>query len=224
VHGLIAVRHEGKRGCGWRKVGGIYLVGADLALPCGRLPIPLTTCPCCGSGFKPSRGWTWVDADRLILTVKDVKCRAPVGLCRACIITRIAGGEEIIGQAGLLWIGEQFYPTPEHFTREAAEMGISRRIASVPNEFKVGKTWVLMAHRKALTHFRGFQGIGPGDDRPAGLTPPEFTPGIFRIWKPERIEIVVDGTEEDEVIEGYLKRGLSPIKVERIEAQKEMPL
>jgi hypothetical protein len=163
-----------------------------------------------------------VDADRLILTVKDVKCRAPEDLCGACIVTRIAGGDAVIGQAGLLWIGEQFYPTPEHFTREAAEMGISRRIASVPNEFKVGYTWVLMAHRKAITHIVTPQ--SPDDQRPNLPSELVSVPGIFRIWKPERIEIVVDGTEEDEVIEGYLKRSLLPVKVERLEAQPELDL
>jgi hypothetical protein len=40
-------------------------------------------------------------------------------------------------------------------------------------------------------------------------------PGIFRIFKPDRVEVIVTGNESDEVIEDYLKRGLSPVKVER---------
>jgi hypothetical protein len=40
-------------------------------------------------------------------------------------------------------------------------------------------------------------------------------PGIFRLFQPDRVEVIVTGNEPDEVIEDYLKRGLSPVKVER---------
>jgi hypothetical protein len=46
---------------------------------------------------------------------------------------------------------------------------------------------------------------------------PEFSPGIFRIFKPQRLEIIVTGEEDDDTIEGYLERGLSPVVVERKE-------
>jgi hypothetical protein len=38
---------EPKRGFGYRKVGGIYLVSGGKGRPCGCLPIPLHTCPSC---------------------------------------------------------------------------------------------------------------------------------------------------------------------------------
>lgn len=31
---------ETKRGCGYRKVGGMYLVGDYIRVPCDRLPFP----------------------------------------------------------------------------------------------------------------------------------------------------------------------------------------
>lgn len=40
---------EGARGCGYRKAGGIYLVSGGIPRPCGKLPIPLTTCPTCST-------------------------------------------------------------------------------------------------------------------------------------------------------------------------------
>jgi hypothetical protein len=52
---------EAKRGCGYRKVGGTYLVSGGLGMPCCKMPILLKTCPCCGHGVKQSRGWTWID-------------------------------------------------------------------------------------------------------------------------------------------------------------------
>jgi hypothetical protein len=112
---------------------------------------------------------------------------------------------EGIGRAGLLWIGEKFYPIVADFSLEAEMDGISRRITQVPRGFVAGETWVLLAHRKAI--------VGPYE---IGQEP-TFTPGIFRVFRPERIEVVVDGTEPDEVIEGYLKRGLTPVCVQRAE-------
>jgi hypothetical protein len=51
---------EARRGCGYRKVGGLYLVGGGIGATCDRLPFELGVCPCCNAGFKPSLGWTWI--------------------------------------------------------------------------------------------------------------------------------------------------------------------
>ena len=205
MHPSIEVRQESERGCGYRKVGGIYLVGSDQGVECGRLPIALRTCPCCGGGFKPSRGWTWVDADRLIRACEgDSDCMSPRKICDVCIITLVLSENHYIGQAGLIWVGERFYKSPKHFNDEAAEMGISRRIKMIPHDFVLGETVVLFAHRHATPNI--FED-GKYD---------ETIPGIFRIWKPETLEVIVDGTESSEVIEGYLERGLTPVKVEKV--------
>lgn len=204
MHSAIQIRTEGERGCGYRKVGGLYLCGGGPAISCGRLPVPLETCSCCGTGFKPARGWTWVDAERLI------RAAAPTcdmsSNCAYCPIGQIldTGASGILGMAGLLWVGEKFYATPLEFNREAHSMGISRRISQVPTVFEVGKTWVLLAHRKAIQ-----QPVEFGKE-------PEFRSGIFRIFKPDRIEIVVNGTESDATIESYLKRGLTPVLVNKV--------
>jgi hypothetical protein len=57
----IENRVEAKRGCGYRKPGGTYLVSDSLGRECGKLPIPLDVCPTCHAGFKPTQGWTWVN-------------------------------------------------------------------------------------------------------------------------------------------------------------------
>jgi hypothetical protein len=109
-----------------------------------------------------------------------------------------------VGRCGLIWVGEAFYPTTSAFNAEAHEVGLSRRITTVPHGFVVGETWVLLAHRKAIQK-----------EETAIGKPPEFIPGIFRIFRPASVEIVVSGDEPDAVIEDYIKRGLSPVKVIR---------
>lgn len=164
------------------------------------MPIPLGVCPCCGSAeiSKPSRGWTWVDADRLLANAPE--CRAPKRQCNTCAL-----GSAAFGRAGLLWIGEVYYGTVRDFEAEAKRMGISRRIPALPRGFVIGETCVLLAHRKAI-----MEPLEMGK-------PPVFHPGIFRIWKPERVEAIVTGEESDEEITDMLKRGLSPVKIVRRE-------
>ena len=208
----IKIVQEGRRGCGYRKVGGIYLRGTLYSKPCGRLPIPLTTCPCCGRGIKQSRGWTWVDPNELIRAVEEEKCKTPA-LCEHCPIA--AGIKGMLGsRAGLLWIGEGHYPTTKAFTQESNALGISRRLGAVPREFVLGETWVLLAHRRAIQ-----EPLEMGKD-------PKWTAGIFQIFKPTSMEIVCDGTESEKTIDDYVKRGLTPVIVEKVDAnknQRELP-
>ena len=185
MHSGIRVSHESKRGCGYRKAGGIYLVADGPGRPCGKKPIPLTVCPCCGSGIKPSRGFTWVNATQLL---SSAECRAES--CRECPLFMP------LGRAGLLWVGAAFYPTPDAWNREAQSQGVSRRLSAIPCGFKLGETWIMLAHRNTIQN-------------PDGTT----TAGIFHAFKPSRIEIIVTGNESAEAIDRLIERGLSPVKV-----------
>jgi hypothetical protein len=202
MHPGIHIAKEAKRGCGFRVPGGLYMVSDGPSLTCGRLPIPLTVCGTCGHGWKPSRGWTWVDADALLSDAPA--CTNAGRKCKTCPfgVMEQAG----LGKAGLLWVGESFYATPGHFNREADRLGISRRVHAIPREFVLGETYVLLAHRKAI-----MQPVRMGREL-------SFTPGIFRIFKPKRLEIIVTGKEDHRVIDGYIKRGLTPVLVKRVEA------
>jgi hypothetical protein len=209
MHPKIEVRVDSKRGCGWRKPGGLYLVGDGPAFPCGRLPIPLNTCPTCGHGFKPSRGWTWVDAPAICAAVpcKAAECSVHCPLGRP------------FGRVGLLWVGEVYYKSPADFAGEADRLGISRRIATVPKAFLVGRTWIWLAHRGAIRQ------PCPWCPAPGRLDCCSCygegtvkTPGVFRAFKPERIEYVVIGSETDAEIDDLISRGITPVRVVRDEA------
>jgi hypothetical protein len=158
---------------------------------------------------KPSRGWTWVDGDELLRASPECPDRGTKH-CEACAIHNwVRHG---LGQCGLIWIGEQHYPTIGHFNREADGVGVSRRLPAIPNKFALGETVVLLAHRKAIT------------SKPEIGKEIEYTPGIFRIFKPERIEKVVSGKESDDEIDALIRRGITPVIVERIEDTQETML
>jgi hypothetical protein len=147
-------------------------------------------------------------------------------------------------KAGLLWIGEEFYKTPEDFNREAGEMGISRRITSIPRGYEIGKTWVFLAHRKTietqnckcdhdyLTHLQH-----PGTRRGKKVYHPcsspgcecknfdrQYRPAIFRVIRPTHVERVVKGDEPEEELEKLQKRGIELVIVEKKGENGELPL
>jgi hypothetical protein len=221
----MAIEHQ--RGCGYRKVGGLYLVGGSMAVPCDRLPIELGICPCCSQGIKFSRGFTWIDVPKLVggrhilpAEFANFNSMMPVFPARPCNCTIEYGSifttipcplckePESIGRAGLLWVGTKFYPIPEHFVLEGKSLGFSRRIKSVPHDFKIGETWILLAHNKAIVK------EVPAEDTPIPTTKRAFAPGIFFLWRPSRLErIYLESQRESEKVKADEKRGIVPVFV-----------
>jgi len=200
---------EGRRGCGFRKGGGLYLVsGFEHPFFCGKLPLPCDVCPTCSQGLKPARGWTWVDPSKL---AEGVECLGHDGTprqvshCHPCPL----GGT--VTKAGLVWIGEQFYPTPESFMAECRKVGFSRRITQVPRGFEVGKTWVLLGHRKAGTRWRPELGKMFNPDHPEEHQ--AQVPAIFTAFVPTSIEYVTKGDETEEELDHLEERGFELVKV-----------
>lgn len=184
---------EPRRGCGYRKVGGLYLVSGNLGAPCCKMPILLHVCPTCNGGIKQSRGWQWIDPRPWIAG----DCLATPAEPFNTILNAFSGGplcvlnpanaDRLGERVGLIWIGTQFYPNPNSFQVEAAELGVSRRIHTIPRGFEVGKTWVFLAHPKVKEN----PPTKPGDD----VT---WTPGVFRIFKPERIEKIITESQSQD--------------------------
>lgn len=232
----IELKIEAARGCGFRKKGGLYLIAGKPNAPCGRLPIPLDICPCCHGGIKPTRGWTWVQPKPLFAakpcayqglaidsegpTVMFLPHSEPAlsGIHRTCPLS----DQNLPERAGLLWIGGAFYKRPEDYMSEAARMGLSRRISAVPKDFVVGETWVLLAHRECIPNgvvMTGDCDCGTPDgvdkhlDR-CSVFEKAYQAGVFTMFKPERIEYVVKGTETDDELEAVVARGLTPVMVQ----------
>jgi hypothetical protein len=228
----MAAQGERERGCGWRKIGGIYLVGDGPAEPCGLLPRELTTCPCCGAGVKQKIGWSWAAAS-LIGRPEDVKgceqCWAADsrGPAWPCMMPQLA--VEHSQRVGLIWVGAQHYKTAADFCAEAREMGISRRVHAVPKGLEPGKTRVLLAHPAACPcpdcGSAGVGGvgdfIGDGEDevhtlhRCARCKGKGRLPGVFGLFRPTRVEQIVTDSQacDADFMAGLEKRGISPVAV-----------
>lgn len=231
MHSAVQIVSEGRRGCGYRTPGRMYFRCDGEGRACGRLPIQLTTCPCCGQSMvaKQMIGFTWIpDFDRLVQNEHCV--HAGTEHCNACPLSKP------IGKVGLIWVGAKYYPTPLDFTREAKEMGISRYIHNVPKDFEVGKHWVALAHPFAVknpepkpTPPKKVEGREITDEEWAAFFTAEkeykdMVPGIFHMFKPDRIEYVCSEQEanDDEFIESLLKRGITPVMIRRIGEQGKL--
>lgn len=183
---------EAERGCGYRKVGGLYLCGGGHGMECDRLPYELKICPVCGSGVKFSRGFQWLNWDRYAgnhhleetehLISAKVICHCNMA-CPVCY-------PEINQLYGLLWVGESFY-TPQSFIQEAIQVGVSRRIAAVPKNLKLGKTWVLFAHKHLIEPpDMGEQLEDLIAQGQAGMKN-EKLPGVFYAFRPQSLELLI---------------------------------
>lgn len=181
---------EAIRGCGYRKVNGLYLCGGGPSMTCDRLPYELVVCPTCGAGVKFSRGFQWLDWFKYAGNHEGCKEVAPIitsgtlDIGNLCPVCRPAAYPQ---HYGLLWVGEAYYD-PETFIKEALEMGVSKRIQRPPKNLKLGETWILFAHIKAC---------GERYDEDEGKN--VSVPGVFYAFRPQRLELLIwqkDATEE----------------------------
>jgi len=106
---------EPKRGCGYRKVGGLYLVGSGIALPCDGLPLELKKCHVCGFEVPFTRGFMWLRKAYVAYHSKKKHENEYEGKCTcysACPICHPEAND--LKEYGLMWVGESFYKTPAH--------------------------------------------------------------------------------------------------------------
>jgi len=191
-----------KRGCGYVQVGATYLVCDALQTICDRMPFELPTCPVCGEHIRFSRSIQKLNP--LKLFDKHGKgCKCPKR-CPACYPK-----DEV---AALMWVGDKFY-TPEEFVEEARKIGVSKRIANAPSFVELGKTWIFLAHKKAIKAVdaeAGNSGLFAGDGELIDK------PGIIMAFQPQRIEKVVkesDLESDPEMVKRYEEKEIDLLAV-----------
>lgn len=201
----IETRYDRPRGCGYRRPGGLYFLGAGETVECQKLPAPVIECRCCGHEVSQTRG---IQKIKPAMLWGDLSCGGR--WCAQCKINR--------PDAYLMWVGDKFY-TPAQFIAEANTYGeISKRIAGrdgrpmLPSGFVVGESAVLLAHPSAIVRFR---------NNGKGKLEPDHQPGVFMAFVPTRIEYVVRGDESDEHLQSIADHGVTLVRVVRCDANGE---
>lgn len=219
---ITTIHNERKRGCGYRKQGGMYLMAGEPDKACGKLPLPLVVCPCCGQGIKQARGWTWINAQKLF---EGHYCNSKTIEEQHLPCSCILSDDNLPEKMGLLWVGEKFYRTADEFLAEGFSRGVSRRINQIPHGFELGKTWVAFAHPKGFEEIREC----PACDQAGTITDEngqhvceecegkgmvkDFSPAIFGVFRPTRIEYIVKDDDTDEKLQRLEKRGFTLIRL-----------
>lgn len=202
---------EDKRGCGYRKVGGIYLVGEYRAVACDRLPLPVGSCPVCGHGIHFTRSLTEINPLKLFGIHEN--CQDVIQGCWVC-----EPSDEV---AFIMMVGEKFYPTPDDFMNEGIRQGVSKRIPFIPKKLQIGKTILYLAHNKACVvrepvAVQQAMAILEQTAQPTLIDAEKqkHALGIFCAFIPQRIEKLVWESElTDEVKTDLEKRGITPVPV-----------
>lgn len=179
---------EKKRGCGYRKVGGLYLVGGGITMPCDRLPFVIKECECCG--FKPPmfRGFSWINKKYL---GKDHSVMLECNCFSLCPICHPGYYEE--DKFGFMWVSHVYY-TPASFIQEAKELEVSKRISYIPKDLKIGD-WVLLAYKPKKKD-------------------PEKDPYIFYAFKVQRIEkLIWESQATEDALKKLKDKDLTPVIV-----------
>lgn len=191
---------EKERGCGWRKIGGFYLCGEGVSVACDGLPLSLEPCSECGFTMHFSRGVQVIPRGYLESKVQKAHRDQACGDNFPCPIC--TPGET----SAFMWVSKDFY-SPSSFIKEAKEMGVSKRFAkgSLPREFKVGLTWVLLAHKKV--NF-------PRDrlDFSKGYTQ---APGVFYAFRPQRVEVPLWKDTDPQEIRDLEDQGFTVVLIEK---------
>lgn len=208
---------EKERGCGFRKVGGLYLVGEYISVPCDRLPMELTSCPICGAGIhthRDSKGKIQLNRgisiiNPLKLFGKHLNCADKIRPCKVC--------DPLDDIAYIMTVGKRNY-TPQSFLQEAIEDGVSKRIPFIPRGLKLGKTIIYLAHPEA---YNGVKKTTEQEelfnDKQARLLDADKVvkkPGIFCAFIPQRVEMPIYKSKLTKKKKAELKkRGITPVVI-----------
>lgn len=176
---------EPKRGCGYRVVGGLYLMGGTAYVECDRLPIEIEHCPVCGSGLRFTRAITEINAFKLWGHHQGCEEEFACSVCRPPM-----------GISFLMMVGEKFY-TVVSFLDEAKLRGVSKRIPAIPRHLTLGKSVVYLAHNR---------GMQDNSD--------EKRLAVFASFVPTRVEkLIWKSQATKETLDALEKQGITPIIV-----------
>ena len=146
----ITIASEPQRRCGYRKVGGLYLVSdPGSSAPCDRLPMPIVPCPCCGEQPRFHRSIAMIDPFVLWGNHLDLATGR-----RCCETDAMCAPAD---RGFLMWVGNEY--TVENFRQEADRLGVSKRIPAIPKTWQWGSIGL---PRQAANHPRVRPNVAAG--------------------------------------------------------------
>jgi len=188
---------EEERGCGYRQVNSLYLVGEGLTIVCDRLPLVITPCPTCGEIIRFSRGIQKVKPFNLWGNHKSCQCDLCCPICKPGIFQYI--------NYYLMFVGNDY--TPESFVKEAHYMGVSKKIPFIPNGFDLNKSFILLARKNMIDKDSGYHPTGKGRKVDA----------VFYGFRPIRIEFLIsDEDATPEKLADLKEQGITPVIISDI--------
>jgi hypothetical protein len=208
---------EPRRACGYRKIGGTYLEAPAGGFGCGRMPLVVQACPLCEHRPPFTRGIQRITPKILLAAAPECRFTLKDLTCTECPLGRAMAAES----AGLMWVGDRFY-TPDTFLVEARELGVSKRVPSVPRWLVPGKTWVFLAHMKAGSgrcrrctdgRVQGQPGEGLVHCVACDGTGTARVPAVFTAFVPTRVVRIVPDDMPEESREALRKQGFTPVAV-----------
>lgn len=207
---------EAKRGCGYRKINALYLVGDYIPVACDRMPLPIGACPVCGQGLHFTRSMTEIDPLRL-WGIHQPCIDQPT-----CMMCYPPSSQAEVGHY-IMTVGKKYY-SPQSFLDEAVKMGISKRIPFIPKKLVLGTSVIYLAHPEAVEvkespALQEALAIVEGDSngkqqKLLEVEKVEKAMGIFAAFRPQRIEMLIHENElTDEKRKELQKRGITPAPV-----------
>ncbi len=213
---MIKYLNRIKRGCGYRKTGGLYLFfDASNVRGCWRLPFPVPgACPCCGEEIRQTRAPRKINPLKVLGQADHTNCDRT---CPVCYPPEVGG---------LCWVGKEFY-TPDEFRAEAYRLGISKRIPHIPEGLKAGDLFFFAHPRASETwtcegcKLQDPEGAscsmnpGPADFDGCGGNREhiKYRPGIFLAARLTEVQKVLTEAEarDEKLVQELEAKGIQPV-------------
>jgi hypothetical protein len=201
---IVSTRIEKKRLNGYRQPGELYLVGKMAGFQCCKIPIELSDTDIPKKGIVP------------------VPSSFIAGMCTGpiehCVDQRMQGTT-----AGMMWVHDKNYPSAAHFFQECRTRPVEMHIRKLHCGIKPGESWILLAHRKAIVDYGNGGCMGWIDEHGQAHSDVIYKPGIFAMFKVEKIEFLVgDGTTNAE-LKKMQDAGIEIVNILHDETMDELP-
>lgn len=192
---------EARRGCGYRKVGGLYIVSGTNFDFCHRTPVKTPE-------IEFFRGYKEINPYHTIggrcNKFHEIELRNG-GANYHCYLCSICNPPDQDHMHGLMFVGEGYY-TPESFMNEAVKLGVSKRISKIPENLVLGDSIIYVAYK-----YMKF----PLKDNDGKIFAWESMPAIFMSFVPDRIEKIITESQSknEELMKGLEEKGITPVIV-----------